>query len=66
LKTIELGEMLDAKHGRLRKWRIFQFQQQRHGKFYEQKRVEVIYKPEGNSLVMVTVYVFYGRWEEWT
>jgi len=36
----------------------------RLGKYYEQKRVEVIYTVEGETIVTVTVYVFYGRWEE--
>ena len=32
-------------------------------KFYEQKRVEVIYTVEGENIITVTVYVFYGKCE---
>ncbi len=53
-----------AKHGRLAKYKVYSFQQERHGKFYEQKRVEVIYTVEGDLAITVTVYVFYGKWEE--
>jgi len=48
----------------LGKAKVFEFQQERMGKFYEQKRVEVIYTIEANTIVTVTVYVFYGKWED--
>jgi hypothetical protein len=51
------------KHGRLGKAKVYDLKQERHGKFYEQKRVEVIYTLEKEVLVTVTVYVFYGTWE---
>jgi len=34
-----------------------------NGRRYDQKRIEVYYVQEENSLVTVTVYVFYGTWE---
>ena len=30
---------------------------------YPQKRIEVFFVQEGEDLVTVTVYVFYGKWE---
>ena len=63
-QVIETGLTLDAKHRRSIKAKVYPFNQLRHGKFYEQKRVEVICTAEGDTLVTVTVYVFYGRWEE--
>jgi len=33
------------------------------GKLYAQKRVEVIYTVEDDTLVTITVYAFYGRWD---
>jgi len=33
-------------------------------KYYEQKRVEVIYTVEGEITNTVTVYIFYGQWQE--
>ena len=35
----------------------------RQGEYYEQKRVEVFYITEGDAIITVTVYVFYGKWE---
>ena len=33
------------------------------GRYYDQKKVEVFYTIEGDVIVTVTVYVFYGKWE---
>ncbi len=61
--VINSGLPIAAKHGRLGKAKVYDFRQQRHGKYYEQKRVEVIYIVEEEAIVTVTVYVFYGQWE---
>lgn len=63
-EVIETGLPLDAKHRRLINAKVYPFNQLRHSKFYKQKRVEVIYTAEGDTFVTVTVYVFYGKWEE--
>ena len=52
----DIGERLQAK--------IYSFNQARGGRFYEQKRVEVIYTTREDSIITVTVYVFYGKWEK--
>ncbi len=62
-EVISSGSPIPAKHGRLGKAKVYPFQQERNGKFYEQKRVEVIYVVEMDMIVTVTVYVFYGKWE---
>lgn len=62
-ETIETGELIAAKSGRLGRAKVYEFNQMRHGKLFEQKRVEVFYVIEGNVAVTVTVYVFYGKWE---
>lgn len=54
----------EAKKNRLAKYKIYPFKLERNGKFYEQKKVEVIFIPEENKIVTITVYVFYGKWEE--
>ncbi len=46
------------------KWKIFPFNANRNEKQYAHKKVEVYYTEEGNKLITVTVYVFYGKWEE--
>lgn len=63
-QVIESGQNIGAKHGRQGKFKIFDFKQNRHGRYYEQKRIEVIYVDEGDAIITVTVYVFYGNWQE--
>ena len=58
------GVSVPAKGDRQMKARVYLFQQERLGKYYEQKRIEVIYVVEENQLVTVTVYVFYGEWKD--
>ncbi|MBS1258285.1 MAG: hypothetical protein MAG551_01342 [Candidatus Scalindua arabica] len=61
---INTGFVIPAKYGRIGKAKVYEFKKTRHGKYYEQKRVEVIYTTEGNIILTVTVCVFYGKWEE--
>ena len=53
-----------AKKGRLLKYKIFVFNNYRNNKYYKQKKVEVIFSKEGMNIYTVTVYVYYGIWEE--
>lgn len=57
------GFPIPAKYGREGKAKVYPFSQTRHGKYYEQKRVEVIYTVQKQALIAITVYVFYGRWD---
>ena len=61
--VIETGLAIPAKHGRMGKAKVYEFKKERHGSHYDQKRVEVFYVMEGDLVVTVTVYVFYGKWE---
>lgn len=61
--VIITGFSIPAKYNRIGKAKIYPFGQRRHGKYYEQKRVEVIYAIENDVAVTVTVYVFYGEWK---
>ena len=40
--VINTGFPIPAKHNRMGKAKVYDFNQERHGKYYEQKRVEVI------------------------
>ena len=60
---IETGFEIPAKHGRIGQAKVYEFKRERHGRNYEQKRVEVFYVKEEDLIVTVTVYVFYGKWE---
>ena len=46
------------------KAKVYEFKKKRHGNYYEQKRVEVIYTIEDDNIITATVYVFYGKWKE--
>jgi len=61
--VINTGFPVPAKHGRTGRAKVFGFGQHRHGRYYEQKRVEVFFTTEGDAAITVTVYVFYGKWE---
>ena len=62
--VLNTGSTIQAKHGRMGKAKVYDFKSDRHGEYYEQKRVEVIYAIEDNTMITVTVYVFYGTWKE--
>jgi hypothetical protein len=57
------GLTVSAKYGRKGKAKIFDFKAERLEQFYEQKRVEIFYIEEGDDIIIITVYVFYGKWE---
>ncbi len=62
--AIRTGSPISARHGRKAKALIFKFQERWGGRYYEEKRVEVVYTVERDLIITVTVYVFYGRWEK--
>lgn len=64
LTVLEGGEPRDAEGGRRYKEATFEFSGEWQGRRYPQKRIRVIYVQEGDSTVVVTVYAFYGRWEQ--
>jgi hypothetical protein len=63
-EVLETGSSIPAKYGRMAKAKVFEYRKERNDVYYEQKRVEVYYVMEGDATVTVTVYVFYGKWEE--
>ena len=56
--VINTGIAIPAKYGRMGKAKTYDFKQQRQGRYYDQKTVEVFYTIEGDVIVTVTVYVF--------
>jgi hypothetical protein len=61
--VVRTGVPIAGKKNRLGKFKVYPFGRARNGKRYDQKRIEVYYVEERNTLVTVTVYVFYGKWE---
>ena len=62
--VLEHGTEIPARGNRKAKAKVFSFKKERLGKFYEEKRVEVIYIEEEDTIITVTVYVFYGEWKD--
>ncbi|MCC7165323.1 MAG: DUF4258 domain-containing protein [Anaerolineae bacterium] len=63
-ETLMNGSVLGASRDRLAKAMVFPYNQHRLGKYYAEKRVQVIYVLERDVMVTVTVYVFYGKWDK--
>lgn len=61
--VINTGTPVSARHDRLGKAKVYVFRQMRNNKYYEHKMVQVIYTHVGDTIITVTVYVFYGKWE---
>lgn len=62
--VLEQGKEIPARGNRKAKAKVFTFKKERLGKYYEEKRVEVIYMEENETIITVTVYVFYGEWKD--
>lgn len=62
--VLEQGMEIPARGNRKAKAKVFTFKKERLGKYYEDKRVEVIYVEEADTIITVTVYVFYGEWKD--
>lgn len=63
IEVLTNGVTVAAKEGRLAKSKVFRFNALRNGKHYLQKRVEVYFIIEASTIITVTVYVYYGKWE---
>ena len=62
LDVIKNGKKTSAKYGKMAKYKIYEFNKTWLGKHYNQKMVKVFYTFEENTIITVTVYVFYGDW----
>lgn len=63
-EVISTGFPIPARHNREGRAKVYDLRENRLGKYYEQKRVEVFYATEQDVIVTVTVYVFFGKWED--
>ena len=62
--VLEQGTEIPARGNRRARAKVFIFQKERLRKYYEEKRVEVIYVEEEDTIITITVYVFYGEWKD--
>jgi hypothetical protein len=56
------GADIPAKKGRKAKEMVFSYNKEWYGKFYHQKKVEVIYVEENEEIIVITLKVCYGEW----
>ena len=63
IDVLHSGFDISAKGQRKGKAKVFNYQKRRLGTFYKHKRVDVIYAVEDDTIITITVYVFYGFWE---
>ena len=63
LLTLREGIKSIAKGNRKSSAKVFPFNDHRNGKYYEQKKIEVIFVEENDNMITVTVYVFYGKFD---
>jgi hypothetical protein len=61
-EVLARGQPAEARGGRQALELIFPYNTYWQGRFYEQKRVRVVYAEEGPDQVVITVYAYYGRW----
>ena len=59
-ETLITGNEIEGKKGRLGRSKIFPFAKERSGKYYNEKKLEVFFIIENETIVTITVYVFYG------
>jgi len=62
-EALARGQPADARGGRQTLELVFAYNDYRRGRFYEQKKVKLVYVKEGDDQVVITVYAYYGRWE---
>lgn len=63
-EAVKDGTTVKAKKGRKAKEKLFGYGKNWQGKNYSYKKVKAIYVEEEETLVVITVYVYYGEWEE--
>ena len=64
IDVLNHGVNIPAKRDRLCRYKVYPFDDVRNAKYYKQKRIEVVYTIEIDLIITITVYVFYGKWEE--
>lgn len=63
-EVVRTGEPADARPGYLGRAKVFPFESNWEGRHFSEKRVRVVYASEEGDDVVVTVYVYYGRWAQ--
>jgi hypothetical protein len=59
-QALEKGQWIDAKEGRKETKLVFPYGRQWKDVIYERKTVNPVFVVEGDTITVITVYVFYG------
>ena len=59
IESIEKGEEIPAKKGRLAYRKNFQFESRWHGKYFQVKQVVPVVENRKGIIIIITVYSFY-------
>ena len=62
--VITNGSQIFAKHGGTARTEVYPFGKTRAGRLYPERRVVVYYRAGAIRILVVTVCVFCGRWEQ--
>ena len=64
IETLRKVRPVVAKSGRFGNLKVFQFNDVWKGKHYDQKEITVYYLVEEESIITITVYVYYGKFDK--
>ena len=62
MAVLERGQAVAAQGSRRARELVFSHGREWAGRFYDQKKVKVVYIEEEDEIVVVTVLAYYGRW----
>ena len=62
-KVLARGRPAEARGGRQALELVIPYNSYWQGRFYEQKKVKIVYVEEGADRVVITIYAYYGRWD---
>ncbi len=60
-EVLQTGISIKAKNNRIGKEKVFQFEQVLNKRYYEQKKITVIYTTEDSIFIVITIPVKYGH-----
>jgi radical SAM superfamily enzyme YgiQ (UPF0313 family) len=63
-EVLARGRPAEARGGRQAVELVFPYNSFWQGRFYEQKKVKIIYVEEGADQIVIIVYAYYGGWDQ--
>lgn len=63
-KVLKEGKEVEVRYPRKAKEIVFPYNRKWQNKIYPEKKVRVIYVKEEEKLIVITVYVYFGKWRK--